>query len=108
MSCFQGEESQPTVFHCTVCSHVSEHPYCLPPNLLPFSVTLSEMKGPELYADTGETFKQSEARPRKMNKILISKTVRILGEPGGQIELCMQYLLISVSGMEEAEKGKYK
>lgn len=43
--------------HCTVCSRVSEHPYCLPPNLLPFSITLSEMKRPELYADTGKTFK---------------------------------------------------
>lgn len=46
--------------------------------------------------------------PGKLTKILISKTVRILGQPRGQIELCMQCLLISVSGMEEAEKGKYK
>lgn len=79
MSCFQAEEFQPTVYHCTVCSHASEHPYHLPPNLLPFSITLSEMKGPELYVNTGKIFKQSEARPRKMNQDSYKQNCEHLG-----------------------------
>jgi len=97
------------VVHCTICSHTSEHPYCLPLDLLLFSFTLSEMRGLELYADTGETSKQSENRPRRMNQNSYKQNCEDLGmsrNPSGEGGWDSAHALCA--GMEVAEQGKIR